>query len=108
MIMYKNKLRTNYMKVSRVIVNPHTEEDLHFHIHKDEMFVVEHGEVIADVEDRMVPFKEGDIFYISAMYKHRLINDTDNVAELSCISTSKEGIIESADIKNVEQKTFQG
>lgn len=69
-------------KVKKIVVNPHQKLSLQYHHHRSEHWVITKGKIIAQVGEDLFHLHRNQSIFIPKGSKHRIINESDNVAEL--------------------------
>lgn len=69
-------------QVKRIIVNPKQKLSLQYHDHRSEHWIIVRGTIIAQIGDDFHYLSRNQSIYIPKGVKHRIINDTNDVAEL--------------------------
>ena len=72
----------NVSQVKRISVKPQQKLSLQFHNHRAEHWVVIQGEIVAQVGDDFHVLHRNQSIYIPTHVKHRIINNSNTVAEL--------------------------
>ena len=70
-------------------IKPGGHSPLHQHDWEHEVFILE-GEGIAKDKEQEKPFKQGDVFYISPMEWHQLVNTGKNDLKFLCLIPYKQ------------------
>jgi mannose-1-phosphate guanylyltransferase/mannose-6-phosphate isomerase len=79
----KNSVSANEtFQVKRIIVKPHQKLSLQYHNRRSEHWVVVKGSIIAQVGDDFHTINRNSSIYIPKGTKHRIVNTTDEEAEL--------------------------
>jgi mannose-6-phosphate isomerase-like protein (cupin superfamily) len=67
---------TQNLSVKQERMPPQTSEALHYHEKAQQLFFILKGIATFEVEDKSYTVQSGEGFYIEAMKKHRIINNT--------------------------------
>jgi mannose-6-phosphate isomerase-like protein (cupin superfamily) len=78
----EGSLTDDQFKVKKIVVYPNKKLSLQYHHHRSEHWVITKGSIIAQVGEDFFPLNRNQSIFIPKGVKHRIINDSNEVAEL--------------------------
>lgn len=75
---YKTTVLNEYYQSKVISIKPNEQLSLQSHNHRDEYWIITHGNGLVTIEDEIKDVKPGDTLYIPRETKHRLKNTNDD------------------------------